>query len=65
MEPLATKIAGFYAQRSQLRRLHSVPARAVADPAKTGKYSVNGGAYGPKWTPSYTWKQNAATIMVN
>ena len=65
MEPPAIKIAGFSAQRSQLRRLHSVPARAVADPAKTAKYSVNVGAYGPKWTPNYTQKQNAATITVN
>jgi CubicO group peptidase (beta-lactamase class C family) len=34
-------------------------------PAKAGKYSVNIGAYGARWTPSYAWKVNAATITVN
>lgn len=34
-------------------------------PAKAGKYTVNVGAYGPKWIASYAWKQNAATITVN
>jgi CubicO group peptidase (beta-lactamase class C family) len=34
-------------------------------PAKAGSYSVNIGAYGPKWTPSYAWQVNAAAITVN
>lgn len=33
-------------------------------PAETGIYTVNIGAYGPKWMPSYAWTQNAATITV-
>ena len=33
-------------------------------PAKAGTYSVNIGAYGAHWTPSYTWTLNAATIEV-
>ena len=33
-------------------------------PTKAGTYSVNVGMYGPKWTPSYAWKENAATITV-
>jgi hypothetical protein len=33
-------------------------------PTKVGAYSVNVGAYGPKWTPSYAWKENAAAITV-
>jgi CubicO group peptidase (beta-lactamase class C family) len=31
---------------------------------RAGKYSVNVGAYGPKWVLSYAWKENAATITV-
>ena len=34
-------------------------------PAKAGRYTVNVGAYGPKWVPSYAWKQYAATITVH
>jgi CubicO group peptidase (beta-lactamase class C family) len=34
-------------------------------PTKAGEYTVNVGAYGPKWTPSYAWKVKAATIKVN
>ena len=34
-------------------------------PTKAGKYSVNLGAYGAKWIPSYAWKPSAATITVN
>ncbi len=34
-------------------------------PGKAGHYSVNLGAYGAKWTPSFAWKQNVATITVN
>jgi CubicO group peptidase (beta-lactamase class C family) len=34
-------------------------------PARPGKYSVNVGAYGPKWVASYSWKENAASILVN
>ena len=33
-------------------------------PTKTGKYSVQVGAYGAKWVPSYAWKTNTATITV-
>jgi CubicO group peptidase (beta-lactamase class C family) len=33
-------------------------------PAKVGKYTVNLGVYGPKWTPSYSWHQGMATITV-
>ena len=33
-------------------------------PTKVGRYTVNVGVYGPKWTPSYAWKENAATITV-
>jgi hypothetical protein len=32
---------------------------------KPGKYTVNVGAYGPKRTPSYVWKEKAAAITVN
>jgi D-alanyl-D-alanine carboxypeptidase len=31
---------------------------------RAGKYSVNVGAYGPKWVVSYAWKVNAASITV-
>ncbi len=34
-------------------------------PTKGGTYSVNVGAYGQKWTPSYAWKEHAATITVH
>ena len=34
-------------------------------PTKSGHYTVNVGTYGPHWTPSYTWKVNLATIIVN
>jgi hypothetical protein len=34
-------------------------------PARPGRYSVNVGTYGPKWTASYAWKVNAASIVVN
>ena len=34
-------------------------------PEKAGEYTVNVGAYGPGWTPSYAWKLRAATITVN
>jgi len=34
-------------------------------PTKAGRYTVNVGAYGPRWTPSYAWKQRAASITVN
>jgi D-alanyl-D-alanine carboxypeptidase len=34
-------------------------------PEKAGKYTVNVGTYGPRWTPDYTWKVNLATIVVN
>jgi CubicO group peptidase (beta-lactamase class C family) len=34
-------------------------------PARPGKYSVNVGAYGPRWVASYAWKENAANIAVN
>jgi CubicO group peptidase (beta-lactamase class C family) len=34
-------------------------------PTKAGRYTVNVGAYGPKWTLSYAWKQKAATINAN
>lgn len=33
-------------------------------PTKPGEYTVNVGAYGPKWTPSYAWKLRASTIAV-
>jgi CubicO group peptidase (beta-lactamase class C family) len=33
-------------------------------PARPGKYSVNVGAYGPKWVANYAWKENAASITV-
>ena len=33
-------------------------------PAKEGTYSVNIGAYGAHWTPSYAWTLNATTIKV-
>jgi D-alanyl-D-alanine carboxypeptidase len=33
-------------------------------PEKPGKYSVNLGVYGPKWTPSYSWNQGMARITV-
>jgi CubicO group peptidase (beta-lactamase class C family) len=34
-------------------------------PAKQGKYTVNVGVYGPNWTPSYSWNQGMATILVD
>ena len=34
-------------------------------PARPGRYSVNVGAYGPKWVASYAWKENAANIAAN
>lgn len=34
-------------------------------PEKAGKYTVNVGTYGPRWTPNYTWNMNLATITVN
>jgi D-alanyl-D-alanine carboxypeptidase len=34
-------------------------------PARPGRYSVNVGAYGPKWVASYAWKVNAASVVVN
>jgi CubicO group peptidase (beta-lactamase class C family) len=34
-------------------------------PTNPGKYSINVGAYGPKWTPSFAWKPGAAAITVN
>jgi CubicO group peptidase (beta-lactamase class C family) len=34
-------------------------------PTTAGKYTVNLGAYGPKWMPSYAWKVNAGAITVN
>ena len=34
-------------------------------PEKAGKYTVNVGTYGPRWTPDYTWKENLAAIRVN
>jgi hypothetical protein len=33
-------------------------------PVERGTYTVNIGVYGPKWMPSYAWKENAATITV-
>ena len=33
-------------------------------PVEPGTYTINVGAYGPKWMPSYAWKENAATIAV-
>jgi CubicO group peptidase (beta-lactamase class C family) len=33
-------------------------------PVELGTYTVNIGVYGPKWMPSYAWKENAATITV-
>ena len=36
----------------------------VWTPAEPGVYTVNIGAYGPKWMPSLAWKQHAATIAV-
>jgi CubicO group peptidase (beta-lactamase class C family) len=33
-------------------------------PVEIGTYTINIGAYGPKWMPSYAWKENAATINV-
>jgi CubicO group peptidase (beta-lactamase class C family) len=33
-------------------------------PVEPGTYTVNVGAYGPKWMPSYAWKENAATVTV-
>jgi len=33
-------------------------------PVEIGTYTINIGAYGPKWMPSYAWKENAATITV-
>ena len=34
-------------------------------PRAAGTYTVNVGAYGPKWVTSYAWSQKAATITVN
>lgn len=34
-------------------------------PEKAGKYTVNVGTFGPRWTPDYTWNMNLATIRVN
>lgn len=34
-------------------------------PEKAGKYTVNVGTYGPRWTPNYTWDMNLATIIVD
>lgn len=34
-------------------------------PEKDGEYTVNVGAYGPGWVPSFAWKLKAATITVN
>lgn len=34
-------------------------------PAKPGTYTVNVGAYGPKWVTSYGWHPKAAIIAVN
>ncbi len=34
-------------------------------PEKPGIYTVNIGAYGPKWVTGYAWHQGAATITVN
>ena len=36
----------------------------VWTPAEPGVYTVNIGAYGPKWMPSVAWKEHAATITV-
>jgi hypothetical protein len=33
-------------------------------PTKPGKYTVNLGVYGPRWTPSYSWNQGMAKITV-
>jgi len=33
-------------------------------PTKVGTYSVNVGAYGQRWTPSYAWHEHAAVITV-
>jgi CubicO group peptidase (beta-lactamase class C family) len=33
-------------------------------PKRAGRYSVNVGAYGPKWVTSYAWKENAASFEV-
>jgi D-alanyl-D-alanine carboxypeptidase len=33
-------------------------------PTKAGKYTVNLGVYGPKWTPSFSWHEGMATITV-
>ncbi|MGI8991859.1 MAG: serine hydrolase [Bryobacteraceae bacterium] len=34
-------------------------------PPKPGKYTINFGVYGPKWTPSYSWNQGMTTITVD
>jgi CubicO group peptidase (beta-lactamase class C family) len=34
-------------------------------PEKPGKYTVNVGTFGPRWTPDYTWNINLANIKVN
>lgn len=34
-------------------------------PEKAGKYTVNVGTFGPRWSPNYTWNMNLATITVN
>jgi CubicO group peptidase (beta-lactamase class C family) len=34
-------------------------------PTKAGKYTINVGIYGPKWTPSYSWNQELMTITVH
>jgi len=36
----------------------------VWTPAEPGVYTVNIGAYGPHWMPSFAWKEHAATIRV-
>lgn len=33
-------------------------------PEKPGKYTVNIGTFGPRWSPNYTWNMNLATITV-
>jgi CubicO group peptidase (beta-lactamase class C family) len=37
----------------------------VWTPGKAGRYTINIGAYGPHWSPSYSWQPKAATITVN
>jgi CubicO group peptidase (beta-lactamase class C family) len=33
-------------------------------PARSGKYSINVGMYGPKWCVSYAWKESAGSVTV-